>query len=62
MATSTSLMVPEQHLTRVRELNQMLQGAMNIASVPQAALLLGVLPIQAIIGIDMVIAQAANKP
>src|SRR5690606_38700927 len=40
MAASTSLMVPNEHLSRVQGLNQMLSGAMNIGSAPLGALLL----------------------
>jgi MFS transporter, DHA3 family, macrolide efflux protein len=40
MASSTSLMVPEKHLTRVSGFNQMLNGGMSIIAPPIAALLL----------------------
>lgn len=59
MAASTSLMVPERHLTRVQGLNQMLQGGLNIASAPLAALLIGIVPIQTILGIDFITAAVA---
>jgi DHA3 family macrolide efflux protein-like MFS transporter len=62
MQSSTSLMVPEAQLTRVQGLNQALNGGMNIASAPLGALLLGVLPIQGILAIDVVTAVFAIAP
>ncbi|MCB9421018.1 MAG: MFS transporter [Ardenticatenaceae bacterium] len=62
MQASTSLMVPEAQLTRIQGLNQALNGGMNIASAPLGALLLGVLPIQGILAIDVVTAVFAIGP
>jgi DHA3 family macrolide efflux protein-like MFS transporter len=62
MQSSTSLMVPEAQLTRIQGLNQALNGGMNIASAPLGALLLGVLPIQGILAIDVVTAVFAIVP
>ena len=62
MQSSTSLMVPEAQLTRIQGLNQALNGGMNIASAPLGALLLGVLPIQGILAIDVVTALFAIVP
>ena len=59
MNASTTLLVPERHLTRIGGLNQALTGVMNIAAPPLAALLLGVLPMQAILGLDVVTAFIA---
>ncbi len=53
MQASTSLMVPKEHLSRVAGLNQMLQGAMNIAAPPLGALLIATLPMSAVLGIDV---------
>ncbi len=53
MQASTSLMVPEKHLSRVAGLNQTLNGAMNIMSPPLGALLLGLLPLQGVLAIDV---------
>jgi DHA3 family macrolide efflux protein-like MFS transporter len=50
--SSTSLMVPQEHLTRVAGLNQALQGLTMIATPPLGALLLSFLPMHAILGID----------
>lgn len=50
---STSLLVPEEQLSRVAGLNQMLQGAVNVVGPPAGALLLQVLPLQGILGIDV---------
>lgn len=62
MQASTSLMVPKQHLSRVQGLNQMLNGAMNIFAAPLGALLLGVLPMQSVLSIDVVTALIAVLP
>ena len=62
MAASTSLMVPEEHLARVQGLNQTLQGGMNIISAPLSALLLGILPVEGILAIDVVTALFAVIP
>ena len=45
MQSSTSLMVPKEHLARVAGLNQTMMGVMNIISPPLGALLLSVLPL-----------------
>lgn len=59
MTASTSLMVPQEHLTRIQGLNQMLNGGLNIVSAPLGALLLALLPIQGILMIDLVTAAIA---
>ena len=59
MQASTSLMVPERHLARVAGLNQTLQGAMNIATPPLGALLLGLLQMYYVLAIDVVTAALA---
>ncbi len=62
MTASTSLMVPEKHLTRIAGLNQTMQGATNIISPPLGAILLAVLPMYGIIGIDVITAAFAIGP
>ena len=62
MGASTSLMVPIEHLTRIQGLNQMLNGGLNIVAAPLGALLLGILPMQGILAIDVVTALAAILP
>ena len=62
MQASTSLMVPKEHLSRVAGLNQTLHGVMNIISPPLGALLLSFMPMQAIMGIDVVTATIAILP
>ena len=59
MLASTSLMVPKEHLARIAGLNQTLNGGMNIISPPVGALLLGVLPMQSILLIDVITAAIA---
>ncbi len=62
MQASTSLMVPEQHLSRVSGLNQALNGLMNIMSPPLGAFLMAILPLQAILAIDVGTAALAIVP
>ena len=62
MEASTSLMVPEKHLTRVQGANQTLRGGLNILSAPLGALLLEVLPLQSILAIDVFSAAFAVLP
>jgi DHA3 family macrolide efflux protein-like MFS transporter len=62
MQASTSLMVPEKHLSRVAGLNQALQGLGMIAAPPLGALLLELLPMQGILAVDVVTAILAITP
>jgi len=62
MTASTSLMVPKEHLTRIQGVNQMLNGGLNIVAAPLGALLLELLPMQGILGIDVVTAIIAITP
>lgn len=62
MAASTSLMVPKEHLSRIAGLNQTFYGIMNIVAPPTGALLLSLLPMPAILGIDVVTALIALGP
>lgn len=62
MQASTSLMVPEKHLSRVAGMNQTLNGLLNIVAPPLGALLLSLLPIQGILAIDVGTAALAIGP
>jgi DHA3 family macrolide efflux protein-like MFS transporter len=62
MQASTSLMVPEKHLSRVSGLNQALQGLAAIVAPPLGALLLDVLPVQSVLAIDIATAVLAILP
>lgn len=62
MTASTSLMVPKEHLTRIQGVNQTLNGGLSIISAPLGALLLEILPMGAIVGIDVVTALLAVLP
>jgi DHA3 family macrolide efflux protein-like MFS transporter len=62
MQASTSLMVPDEHLSRVAGLNQTMQGAVSIVSPPLGALLLGILPLHFIMAIDVITAAFAIAP
>jgi DHA3 family macrolide efflux protein-like MFS transporter len=62
MQASTSLMVPDQQLARVAGMNQSIQGAVNILTPLLGATLLAVLPLHAIMAIDVVTAALAVLP
>jgi MFS transporter, DHA3 family, macrolide efflux protein len=62
MQASTSLMVPEEQLTRVAGLNQTLKGALNIACPPLGALLLAAMPLYGILLVDVGTAVLAILP
>lgn len=62
MQASTSLMVPEKHLSRVAGLNQALQGLAAIVAPPLGALLLDVVSMQAVLAIDIGTAVLAIAP
>lgn len=62
MQASTSLMVPDEHLTRVAGLNQTMQGALNVIGPPLGALLLAVLPFEGIMLMDVGTAAFAILP
>jgi len=52
-SASISLMVPKAHLARIAGLNQTLNGILNIISPPLGALLIGILPMQGVLSIDV---------
>jgi DHA3 family macrolide efflux protein-like MFS transporter len=62
MNASTSLMVPVEQLTRIQGLNQLLNGGLNVVAAPLGALLLGMLPMQGILSIDVITALFAILP
>src|SRR5215216_1055267 len=62
MSASTPLMVPKEQLTRINGLNQALQGVNSLIAPPVGALLLGVLPTQGILMIDVGTALFAILP
>ena len=62
MQASTSLMVPRSQLTRVSGMNQTLQGALSIITPPLGALAMSIMPLQTIMGIDVVTALSAVVP
>jgi DHA3 family macrolide efflux protein-like MFS transporter len=59
MQASTSLMVPDDQLTRVAGMNHLLQGTSSIAAPALAALLIAFLPMPAMMMIDVVTALVA---
>ena len=62
MASSTSLMVPKEQLSRVAGANQVLHGLINIVAPPVGALLVAVLPTHNILMIDIVTALLGITP
>jgi DHA3 family macrolide efflux protein-like MFS transporter len=53
MQAATTLLVPEEHLSRIGGMNQGLMGIANIVAPPMGAVLLGFLPMQFILSIDI---------
>lgn len=62
MQAATTLMVPEQHLSRVAGLNQSLHGMAMLLSPLLGALLIEVLPMQGVLAIDVGTAVIAVLP
>jgi DHA3 family macrolide efflux protein-like MFS transporter len=62
MLASTSLMVPEKHLTRVAGLNQTLSGALSIVAPPLGALLMEALLLHGVMLVDVGTAVLAVLP
>ena len=62
MTSSTSLMVPHKHLTRISGLNQLLQGFINIVAPPLGALLISLMATQYVLAIDIGTAALAVLP
>lgn len=62
MQASTTLMVPEKHLSRIAGLNQTVYGLAGIVAPPLGALLLELLPMQGILAVDVVTAVLAIIP
>ncbi len=59
MQAATPLLVPKEHLARVAGLNQGLQGAITVVAPPVGALALGLLPVPAVLAVDIVTAVVA---
>ncbi|MGC9521578.1 MAG: MFS transporter [Anaerolineae bacterium] len=62
MQASTSLMVPKAQLARIAGMNQTLQGAMQVITPPLGALAMSLMPLEAIMGIDVATAAFAIVP
>jgi DHA3 family macrolide efflux protein-like MFS transporter len=59
---ATTMLVPEEHLTRVAGLNQSMQGFANILAPPIAAVLIAFLPIEQVLAFDIITALLAIIP
>jgi DHA3 family macrolide efflux protein-like MFS transporter len=53
MQASTTLMVPEEHYSRIGGINQSLQGVINVLAPPIGAVLYVLFPIESILAIDI---------
>lgn len=62
MSASTSLMVPDKHLSRIAGINQAMQGVLGIISPPLGAFLMSILPLHNVLTIDVVTALMAIIP
>jgi DHA3 family macrolide efflux protein-like MFS transporter len=59
---ATTMLVPDEHLTRVAGMNQSLQGIANILAPPIAAVLIAFLPIEQVLAFDILTAFLAILP
>jgi DHA3 family macrolide efflux protein-like MFS transporter len=62
MQASSSLMVPQEHLTRVAGMNQTLNGLLCIFGAPLGAFLMALLPMQGVMLVDVGTAALAVVP
>jgi DHA3 family macrolide efflux protein-like MFS transporter len=62
MSASTSLMVPDKHLSRIAGINQAMQGVLGIIAPPLGAFLMSILPLYNVLAIDVVTALMAIIP
>ena len=62
MAASTTLMVPERHLTRIARINQTMNGLLTIVGPPLGALLLALIPLHGVMLVDVGTALFAVVP
>jgi MFS transporter, DHA3 family, macrolide efflux protein len=62
MTASTTMMVPEKHLTRVQGLNQSMQGLLTIVAAPLGALLLAMFSMTGVMMVDVGTALLAILP
>lgn len=62
MAASTTLMVPERHLTRIAGINQTMNGLLTIVGPPLGALLLALIPLHGVMLVDVGTALFAVVP
>ena len=62
MTASTTLMVPEKHLTRIQGLNQGMQGLLTIVAAPLGALLFAILSMTTVMMVDVGTALLAILP
>jgi len=62
MQASTSLMVPDEQLTRVAGVNQTMNGALNVIGPPLGAMLVALLPFEGIMLMDVGTAVLAIAP
>jgi MFS transporter, DHA3 family, macrolide efflux protein len=62
MSASTTLMVPSRHYARISGLNQTIYGLLNIVGAPLGALLLSIMPLHAVMLVDVGTAAFAVVP
>ncbi len=62
MQASTTLMVPQEHYSRIAGINQAIRGALNIVAAPLGALLMTLLQFYQVVAVDVVTAAIAITP
>lgn len=59
MQASTTLMVPEKHLSRIAGVNQIMEGGVKVAGPALGALLMEAIPVQGVLAVDVITAILA---
>ena len=62
MQSSTSMLVPDEQLSRIAGINQALQGIVSIVAPPLGAVLLGAMALNWVLSIDIITAMLAILP
>lgn len=62
MQAATSMMVPEEHLSRIGGINQAMYGLANVVAAPAGAVLIAMMPMWGVLSVDLVTAAMAIVP
>jgi len=62
MQAATSMMVPKEHLARIGGINQAMYGLANVIAAPAGAVLIALMPMWAVLSVDLMTATMAILP